>query len=132
MLGYINQRRYQRRYINQRRNQSRNYCFYRFDSEKRKGTSMPILLTLYIQYISLNQTQALSLIQQPRQLFCSNTEITTLSQQRNNDYEMLPKDNLIQVLKIFKNFYIFIIILGTLTEINDLKKLKLSCFLFQN
>ena len=41
---------------------------------------------------------------------------------------MLPKDNLIQVLKIFKNFYIFTIILGTLMEIDNLKKLKLPLF----
>ena len=45
---------------------------------------------------------------------------------------MLPKDNLIQVLKIFKNFYIFTIILGTLMEIDNLKKLKLpSIFSFR-
>ena len=47
-------------------------------------------------------------------------------------YEMLPKDNLIQVLKIFNNFYIFTIILGTLMEIDNLKKLKLpSIFSFR-
>ena len=48
---------------------------------------------------------------------------------------MLPKDNLIQVLKIFRKISIFIIILGSLTEINDLKKLKLPslyCFRLKN
>ena len=38
---------------------------------------------------------------------------------------MLPKVNMIQVLKIFRKISIFIIILGSLTEIHDLKKLKL-------